>query len=101
MAINFLGRTDVKYFMQTQLLRFCKDAAKVSSLPLLKITTESTHFLFVKKKIPICGLNFKQMKYKRSQKVASKHRTVKNLQIAKTFFKKCEYRYINKYKYNF
>ena len=60
MAINFLGRTDVKYFMQTQLLRFCKDAAKVSSLPLLKITTESTHFLFVKKKIPICGLNFKQ-----------------------------------------
>ena len=29
--------------MQTQLLRFCKDTAKVSSLPLLKITTKSTH----------------------------------------------------------
>ena len=90
MSINFFGRTDVKYFMQTQLLRFCKDAAKVSSPPLLKITTKSTHFLFAKKKIPISGLNFKQMKYKRSQKVTSKHRTVKNLQIAKTFFKKCE-----------
>ena len=29
--------------MQTQLLPFCKDAIKVSSLPLLKITTKSTH----------------------------------------------------------
>ena len=32
MAINFRGRTNVKYFMQTQLLRFCKDTANVSSL---------------------------------------------------------------------
>ena len=32
MAIHFCGRTNVKYFMQTQLLRFCKDTAKVSSL---------------------------------------------------------------------
>ena len=52
-AINFLGQTNLKYFMQTQLLRFCKDTAKVSSLPLLKITTKSTHFLTAKKKIPI------------------------------------------------
>ena len=40
MAIHFRCRTNVKYFMQTQLLRFCKDTAKVSSLILLKITTE-------------------------------------------------------------
>ena len=42
MAINFRGRANVKYFMQTQVLRFCKDTAKVSSLPLLKITTKLT-----------------------------------------------------------
>ena len=60
-AINFHGRTNVKYFMQ----RFCKDATKVSSLPLLKTTAKSTHFLLVKEKIPI--LNFKQIKYKRSK----------------------------------
>ena len=48
-AINFGGRTNVKYFMQTQSLLFCKDTAKVSSLPLLKITTKSTHFLPAKK----------------------------------------------------
>ena len=52
-AINFRGRTNVKYFMQTQVLRFYKDTAKVSSLPLLKKTTKSTHFLPAKKKIPI------------------------------------------------
>ena len=49
MAINFRGRANVKYFMQTQLLRFYKDLAKVSSLPLSKITTKSTHFLPAKK----------------------------------------------------
>ena len=48
-GINFRGETNVKYFMQAQLLRFCKDTAKVSSLPLLKIIT---HFPFAKKKIP-------------------------------------------------
>ena len=52
-AISFRGRTNAKYFMQTQLLRFCKDTTKVSFLPLLKITTKSTHFLPAKKKIPI------------------------------------------------
>ena len=49
-AINFRGRTNVKYFMQTQLLRFCKDTAKVYPLPLLKIAAKSTYFLTAKKK---------------------------------------------------
>ena len=49
MAINFRGRADVKYFMQTQHLRFYEFAAKVSSLSLLKITTKSAHFLRAKK----------------------------------------------------
>ena len=87
-GINFLGRTNVKYLMQTQLLRFCKNTAKVSSLPLLKITTKSTHFLLAKKKIPIPWIELKiNIKYKRSQNLTSKHRAVKNLQIAKTFSK--------------
>ena len=43
-GINFRGRTNVKYLMQTQ---------TVSSLPLLKITTKSTHFFSAKKKIPM------------------------------------------------
>ena len=53
MAINFRGRTNVKYCIQTQLLAFYKDTAKVSSLPLLKKTAKSTHFLRAKKKVPI------------------------------------------------
>ena len=44
-GINFRGRTNVKYLMETQILRFCKNTAKVSFLPLLKVTTKSTHFL--------------------------------------------------------
>ena len=48
-AINFRGRTYVKHFLQTYLLRFCKDTAKVSSLFSLKITTKSTHFPPAKK----------------------------------------------------
>ena len=71
--------------MQTQLLRFCKDTAKVSSLPFLKITTKSKHFLLAKKRYQYCGLNFKQINYKRSQNLTSKHLAVKYLQIAKTF----------------
>ena len=87
-AINFLGRISLKYFMQIQLLRFCKVTTKVSSLPLLKITTKSTHFLLAKKKIPIPWIELKiNIKYKRSQNLTSKHRAVKNLQIAKTFSK--------------
>ena len=50
MAINFGGRANIKYFIQAQVLRFYKDTAEVSSLPLLNITTKSTHFLPAKKK---------------------------------------------------
>ena len=50
MAINIRGRANGKYFMQTQVLRFCKDTAKVSSFPLLKITTKLTRILAAKKK---------------------------------------------------
>ena len=88
MAINFRGRANVKYFMETQLLRFYKDTAKAFSLSLLKVTTKSTNFLPAKKKILIlCGLNYKQIKYKRSQNLTSKHQMVKNFQIVKTFLK--------------
>ena len=61
-GINFRGQTNVKYFMQTQLLRFCKNPAKVSFLSLLKITTKSTHFLPVKKKIPILWIELQTNK---------------------------------------
>ena len=57
-AIKFRGRNNVKKFMQTQVLRFCEDTAKVSSLLLLKITTKSTHFLPAKKEIPILWIEF-------------------------------------------
>ena len=67
-AINFRGRTNVKYFMQTQVLRFCKDTAKVSSLPLLKITTKSTHFLPAKKKIPILWIELQTNKIQKVSK---------------------------------
>ena len=55
MEINFRGRVNVKYFVQTQLLQFYKDTPKGFSLPLLKISTKSTHFLPAKKteKIPV------------------------------------------------
>ena len=67
-AINFRGRTNVKYFVQTQLLRFCKDTAKVSSLPLLKITTKSTHFFPAKKKIPILWIKLQTDKIRKVSK---------------------------------
>ena len=75
--------------MQIQLLRFCKDTAKVSSLPLLKITLKSTHFPPAKKKIPILRIELQtnKIKYQRSQNLISKPRTVKNFQIAKIFSK--------------
>ena len=85
--MNFRGQTNVKYFIQTQLLQFCRDTIKVSSFPLLKITTKSTYFPLQRRRYQYCGLNFKQIKYKRSQNLTSKHRAVKNLQIAKTFSK--------------
>ena len=62
MAINFRGRTNVKYFMQTQLLQLFKNTTEVSSLPLLKITTKSTHFLPAKKKIPILWIELQTNK---------------------------------------
>ena len=67
-AINFHGGTIVKYFMQTQVLQFCKDTAKVSSLPLLKITTKSTHFPPPKKKIPILWIEIQTNKIKKVSK---------------------------------
>ena len=48
--------------MQTQLLRFCKDSAKVSSPPLLEITTKPKHFLPVKKKIRILWIELQTIK---------------------------------------
>ena len=51
MATNFFHLTNIKYFMETQLLRFCKVTTKVSSLLLWKTTTKSTYFLPAKKKI--------------------------------------------------
>ena len=62
MAVNFRGRIIVKYFMQTQPLRFYKDSAKVSSLPLSKITTKSTHFLPAKKKMPVLWIELQTNK---------------------------------------
>ena len=61
MTINFGGQNKVKYFMHTQLLRFCKDIAKVSSLSLLKITAKSTHFLLAKR-IPILWIQLQTNK---------------------------------------
>ena len=61
-AMNFHGQTNVKYFTETHLLRFCKDTAKVSSLPLLKITTKSTHFLSAEKKITILWIELQTSK---------------------------------------
>ena len=61
-AINFCGLTNVKYFMQTQVLQFFKDTAKVSSLALLKITTKSTHFFPAKNKILILWIELRTNK---------------------------------------
>ena len=61
-AMNFRGRTNVKYFMQTQVLGFCKNSLKVSSLPLLNIITKSTHFLSAKKKMPILWIELQTNK---------------------------------------
>ena len=87
MAINFRGRTNVKCFMQTQLLRFCQDTGKVSALPLLKVCTKWTYFFPARRRYHYCGLTLKQIKYKRPQNLTSKKQAVKNLQIAKTFSK--------------
>ena len=70
MSINFRGQTNVKYLTQTQLLRFYK----VSSLPVLKITTKSTA---TTRRYQYRELSFKQIKYKRSQNLTSKHQALK------------------------
>ena len=67
-AINFCGQTNVKCFMQTQLLRFCKDTTKGSPLSLLNITTKSTHFLPVKKKITILWIEIQTNKIRKVSK---------------------------------
>ena len=67
-AMNFRGRTNVKYFMQTQVLRLCKDSVKVSFLPLLKITIKSTHFLPAKKKVPILWIELQTNKMQKVSK---------------------------------
>ena len=67
--INFGGRTSVKYLIRTQLLRFCRGTAKVPSLPLLKTTTKSTHFLPAKKKIPVLWIELQTNKIQRVSKL--------------------------------
>ena len=56
-AMNFRSQTNVKYFMQIPPLQFCKDTAKLYSLPLLKKTTKLTHFFPAKKNMPILQTN--------------------------------------------
>ena len=79
MAINFRVRTNVKYSF-----------AKIRYL--VKITTKSTHFLPAKKKIPLLWIELQTNKIQKvsTQNLTSKHRTVKSLQIAKSFLRKCE-----------
>ena len=60
MAIKFRGLTNI--------LRFFKDAAKVSSLSLLSITTKATHFLLTKKKIPILWIELRTNKMQKVSK---------------------------------
>ena len=84
-ATNVRSQIDAKYFMKTQLLRFYKDTAKGSSLPLIKITTKSTYFLPAKKQIPILCIKFQTNKIQKIWKPYIYHRVVKNLQIARTF----------------
>ena len=65
-AFNF--QTNVKYFMQTQLLQFCKDTSKVSCLPLLKITTKATHFLPARENRPILWIELQENKVQKVSK---------------------------------
>ena len=54
---------------------------------MLKITTKSTHFSLQRRRYQYCGLNSKQIKYKRSQNLSFNHRAIKSLQIARIFWK--------------
>ena len=82
--------TTVKYFMQTLLLQFCKNAAKVSSLPLLKITTKSIHFLPAKKKIPILWVELQTNKIQKVSKPFIETPSGKKFANCKDFFEKYE-----------
>ena len=77
--------------LNKQVLRFCKDIAKVFSLPLVKITTKSTHFLPPKKKIPILRIELQTNKI---QSLKTLHQTTSGKTFAnfKDFFEKCELR---------
>ena len=89
MAINFRDRTNVKYFMPTQLLRFCKDTAKISSLLLLKITNKTTHFLPAKK-IPTLWIELQTNKIQKVSKLYIQTPSGKRFANYKGFLKKCE-----------
>ena len=79
-AINFSGRTSVKYFRQAKLLQFCKDTAKVSSPSLLKKTAKPTHSLPCKEEdTNTMDRTSNKWKYKRSWDLTSKHRMVKKI----------------------
>ena len=54
--------------MQARPLRFCKDTAKVSSIPLLKITAKSTHILPAKKEIQILWIELQTNKIQKVSK---------------------------------
>ena len=85
--ISFRGRNNVKYFMQTQLLRFCKDIAKVSSL-LLKTLTSSTHFHLAKRKIPILWTELQTNKIQKLSIPYIQTPSGKKFGNCKDFFKK-------------
>ena len=76
-AIDFRGRTNIKYFMQTQVLRFCKDTSKVCFLPLLRIITKSTRKI-PKKKILILWIELQTNEVEKISDLTPKHRAVKN-----------------------
>ena len=54
--------------MQTHLLRFCKDTAKVSSLPFLKVTTKLARVIPENKKITILGIEIQTNKIQKFSK---------------------------------
>ena len=89
-GINLRGRINFKYFMQTQLLRFCKDTTKVFSLSVLKITTKSIHFLPGKKKIPILWTVLQANKMQLVSKPYILTSSGKKLGNCKDFFERCE-----------
>ena len=77
--------------MQTQLLRFCKDIARVSSYPFLEITTKSIHFLPAKKKIPTLWIERQTNKNEKGRKTLHLNTECsKKFANCKDFFKKCE-----------